>query len=173
MKMRFPTAAPAAALALALAAPLAAQEMAGTAAEGDQAAVLTPIERWQADPATVFDAAEIDPADFRWIARPVIVFADAAVDPAYRRQLEELTLRPAALAERDVVIILDTDPDMRSPARLAHRPRDFEVVLIDKDGVVKLARPSPLTVREITRAIDASPIRQQELRDRRGTTSEG
>ena len=172
MKRRPFLAAPLALLGLA-ALPAAAQELAGTAAEGEQAAALAPVDRWLADPATVFDAAEVDPEDFRWIARPVIVFADAPVDPAFRRQLEELTLRPAALAEREVVVIVDSDPDGRSAARRAHRPRAFEVVLIDKDGVVKLARPSPLTVREITRAIDASPIRQQELRDRRGTTSEG
>ena len=41
------------------------------------------------------------------------------------------------------------------------------LALIDKDGGVKLRKPFPWDVREITRSIDKMPLRQQELRDRR------
>ena len=40
-------------------------------------------------------------------------------------------------------------------------------VLIDKDGGIKLRKPLPRTVREITRIIDKTPLRRQEVEDRR------
>jgi len=40
-------------------------------------------------------------------------------------------------------------------------------VLIGKDGGVKLRKPFPWSVRELSRSIDKMPMRQQELRDRR------
>jgi hypothetical protein len=45
------------------------------------------------------------------------------------------------------------------------RPRGFMVVLIGKDGGVKLRKPFPWDVREFSRSIDKMPMRQQELRD--------
>lgn len=47
------------------------------------------------------------------------------------------------------------------------RPRGFMLVLIGKDGGVKLRKPVPWDVREISRSIDKFPLRQQEIRDRR------
>jgi len=38
---------------------------------------------------------------------------------------------------------------------------------MDKDGGVKLRKPSPRTVREISRTIDQTPMRLQEVEDRR------
>ena len=40
------------------------------------------------------------------------------------------------------------------------------MVLLDKDGAVKLRKPLPWQVREIVRAIDKFPLRQQEIRDK-------
>jgi hypothetical protein len=41
-------------------------------------------------------------------------------------------------------------------------------VLIGKDGRVAQRKPSPWDVREIERAIDKMPLRQQEIRDANG-----
>ena len=49
------------------------------------------------------------------------------------------------------------------------RPRGFMLVLVGKDGGVKLRKPSPWTVREITRSIDKFPDRQREVEERRGS----
>ncbi|MGB0659705.1 MAG: DUF4174 domain-containing protein [Mangrovicoccus sp.] len=105
-------------------------------------------------------------AELQWIARPVIVFADTPNDPRFIQQMQRLTARPAPLIERDVVVITDTDPAARSPLRQELRPRGFSMVLIGKDGQVKLRKPAPWDVRELTRVIDKSPIRQQEVKDR-------
>lgn len=104
---------------------------------------------------------------FMWINRPIVVFADSPADPRYVQQIQFLTDRLGDLDERDVIVLTDTDPAAMSPLREKLRPRGFMMVLIGKDGGIKLRKPLPWSVREITRTIDKMPIRQQEVRDRR------
>ena len=103
--------------------------------------------------------------ELRWIKRVVAVFADSPNDPLYRRQIEALQRDPGPLAFRDVVVLTDTDPAADSMLRQTFRPRGFMMVLVGKDGQIKLRKPLPWDVREISRAIDKTPLRQQELRD--------
>ena len=112
-------------------------------------------------------AADVSLADFLWLKRPIVVFADSPNDPAFQTQLRYLAEDPGELIKRDVVILTDTDPTTLSEARKTLRPRGFSMVLLDKDGAVKLRKPLPWSVREIIHAIDKFPLRQQEIRDRR------
>ncbi|MBT8455970.1 MAG: DUF4174 domain-containing protein [Rhodobacteraceae bacterium] len=128
-------------------------------------APISAVEAWQLDPQRVFDASEVDLADFQWIARPIVVFADTSADPRFREQIELLAERPDELIGRDVVVIVDTDPGGRSDLRRKLRPRGFMLALLGKDGGVKLRKPFPWDVRELTRSIDKMPLRQQEIRD--------
>jgi len=147
------------AFATALILPLAAH------AEDDAAS------RWTEDPTVVFDAAEITLADFEWRARPLVVFAQSPNDLQYQRQLDLLLDRVEELAERDVIIITDTDPEAMTDLRRKLRPRGFMLALIGKDGQIKLRKPAPWDVRELSRSIDKMPMRQQEIRDRRAETA--
>ena len=54
-------------------------------------------------------------------------------------------------------------PAASSPWRRQLNPRGFSLVMLDKDGQVKQRKPSPWSVREITRAIDKFPLRLQEI----------
>lgn len=108
---------------------------------------------------------DVDLADLKWIKRPVIVFADSPNDPAFIEQMDLLRAGRADLSERDVIIITDTAPDPLSDLRRKLRPRGFMLVLIGKDGGVKLRKPFPWDVREISRSIDKMPIRQREIRE--------
>ncbi len=112
----------------------------------------------------VLNAADVSLTDFLWLKRPVVVFADTPADPRFTEQLELLLARPEELIARDVVVLTDTDPDARSEVRLKLRPRGFQLTLIAKDGTVNLRKPAPWDVREITRAIDKWPLRQDEIR---------
>lgn len=123
--------------------------------------------QWEADKTIVFDATFLDLDDFIWLARPVVVFADSPNDPRFRQQMDLLLDRPAELAERDVVILTDTDPSAESALRMRLRPRGFMLVLIGKDGEIELRKPAPWDVRELSRSIDKMPLRQQEIDDRR------
>ncbi len=147
-------------LPLALAAALFATD--GVAA---QEAPETLIDRWVANPAAAYPVDGTDLEDLRFIARPVVVFADSPNDPQFLRQIELLGSRIDDLVVRDVIVLIDTDPAARSPIRQALRPRGFTLVLIGKDGRIAQRKPSPFTVRELTRAIDKLPLRQQEIRD--------
>ncbi len=130
--------------------------------------VMTVLERWAEDPDTVFDATEIVLDELQFIARPLVVFADSPADPLFSEQMDLLLDRIDGLVTRDVIVIVDTDPDARTDARQTLRPRGFALVLIGKDGRVALRKPSPWHVREIERAIDKMPLRQQEIRDANG-----
>ena len=113
----------------------------------------------------------VDLNEFVWEKRPIIVFADSPNDPNFGQQMDFLEARADELAERDVVVLTDTDPSVDSALRLKFRPRGFMLVLVGKDGGVKLRKPFPWDVREITRSIDKMPIRQREIRERRGQDS--
>lgn len=146
------------ALLTALAAPASAQD---TAAVVEETPTMT-----DASPAfAVQDAAMVDLDALLWTARPVIVFADTPDDPRFQEQIELLTARPEELIERDVVVIADTNRTEMSDIRRKLRPRGFMLVLIGKDGQVKLRKPAPWDVRELTRVIDKMPMRQQEIRE--------
>lgn len=110
----------------------------------------------------------IDLEDFIWSKRPLIVFADSADDPRFVQQMDFITDRLQDLHERDVIVLTDTDRQAETALREKLHPRGFALVLIGKDGTVYLRKPAPWDVREISRVIDKMPLRQQEIRDRRG-----
>lgn len=158
----------------ALALPVVAQEAVATDAAAAQVeTALDAVGAWRADPLVILDAAEVDLADFQWIARPVVVFANSPLDPAFAEQMEAIAVEGDRLAERDVVVIVDTDPAARSAIRTKLRPRGFMLALIAKDGQVNLRKPIPWTVRELSRSIDKMPIRQREIRDRPRVAADG
>ncbi|PIE13898.1 MAG: hypothetical protein CSA70_04095 [Rhodobacterales bacterium] len=121
-------------------------------------------------PEALLPSSEVtDPTDlsqFFWKNRVLVVFADSPNDPRYMEQLKRLSMRPQDLVDRDVVILLDSDPAAKSALREKLRPRGFMLMLLAKDGTVYLRKPLPWTTREISRSIDKLPLRQQELRDR-------
>ncbi len=112
-----------------------------------------------------FLSEQVPLADLQWAYRPIVVFADTPNDPRFIQQMELLNRRPEALIERDVVVMTDSDRDSGSALREKLRPRGFMLAIIGKDGRVELRKPAPWDVREITRAIDKMPLRQQEIRD--------
>ncbi len=116
-------------------------------------------------PLVILNAADTDLNEFVWKQRPVIVFADSENDPAFIEQMEFLIARPEALTERDVVIIVDLDAETLSPIRRKMRPRGFMLALVGKDGELKMRKPFPQDVREITASIDKMTIRKREIRE--------
>jgi hypothetical protein len=111
------------------------------------------------------EAAEISLSDFLWTHRPIIVLADSPDDPRFIKQMSLLRADSSELAEQDVIILTDTNPSLKSALREQLRPRGFMLVLIGKDGGVKLRKPFPWNVREISRVIDKMPMRRQEIND--------
>jgi Domain of unknown function (DUF4174) len=92
--------------------------------------------------------------DYAWEFRPLVVFADTPDDPNYAAQINLLLQQLPDLERRKVVVLTDTDPTAQSEIRKSLRPHGFALVLVGLDGRVVFRKPSPWSVREITRAID-------------------
>ena len=109
------------------------------------------------------DYQALDLDGYRWLSRLIVVFSDSPNDPRFAEQTELLLSLPSELLDRDVIVLTDTDPSAQSFLRQKLRPRGFVVLIIGKDGGVKLRKPIPWSVREISRAIDKMPLRQREI----------
>ena len=127
----------------------------------------TVLERWTEDRTQVFDGAEINLDELTWEVRPLVIFADTPSDPRFQQQMDLILAEVDRLAERDVMIIVDTDDETMSDVRTTLRPRGYMMALVGKDGRVALRKPEPWSVRELSRSIDKMPLRQQEISDRR------
>ena len=97
--------------------------------------------------------------------RLVIVVAQPG-DPRADRQHAALAQDAAALRARDVVV-----QDLTPQAARRLRPElgvgarvMFEILLVGKDGSVKLRRDEPVAAADITALIDTMPMRRQEMR---------
>ena len=98
-------------------------------------------------------------------SRQVVIVA-LPNDPRAEQQHAALANSAAALRERDVVV-----QDFTPEAARRERPElgvgsqaTFEVLLVGKDGGVKLRRQQPVAAAELTALIDTMPMRQDEMR---------
>jgi len=123
-------------------------------------------------PAHATDLVQPALSELMWVARPIIVFADNPNDPRFLQQLEEFEEQTEELEERDVVILVDTDPSATSELRKKFRPRDFRLLVIGKDGKVAYRKSNPVTVREVIRLIDRMPLRRDEIAAERHRVAE-
>ncbi len=131
-------------------------------------AAASAVDSWREDPRSVLEARDVDLEEFKWIARPIIVFAETSLDPAFEGQIRHFMDAMDEVVERDIAIIVDTDPQQKSELRRTMRPHGFMLVLVGKDGMVKLRKPFPWNMVEISGVIDKMPMRQREIRQRRG-----
>ncbi|MFW2545226.1 DUF4174 domain-containing protein [Primorskyibacter sp. 2E107] len=109
------------------------------------------------------DRANLD--DLRWQARPVLIFAPSGTDEDFRRQMRLFDAVRAGLAERDIVVFADTAPKAGGLLRQRFGIEGFQVLLVGKDGGVKLSQSSPLAPDTLFATIDAMPMRRQEMQE--------
>ncbi len=103
---------------------------------------------------------------YRDKARPVIVFG-AEGEGAFARQIAALNRASAGLRERDMVVIPVTG-EGRGDLRRAYRVsgREFQVLLVGKDGHVAFRSREPVTAQELFQLVDQMPMRREEMRRR-------
>ncbi len=109
-------------------------------------------------------AAADDPAAHAGRSRVLLVLA-APGDARMAEQARILAADRAGTAERDLVLL---EPAVADQERLRRRygvaPDAFAVLLIGKDGGVKLRSAAPLAAGTLFETIDAMPMRQAEMR---------
>jgi Domain of unknown function (DUF4174) len=123
---------------------------------------------------------EFSLSDYQWQHRVVLIFAPSERSPDYQHQMEQWN-RSDGIQERELklVEVLGTDEGSQvdgqriSPASAKHLRQqfgitegDFAVILVGKDGTEKQRSLTPVEPSVVFRAIDAMPMRQQEMRDR-------
>lgn len=122
---------------------------------------------------------QMNPVDkHKWKERVLIVTASSPSNVGYKRQDQLLTKGKKGMKDRDLVIYrlyvdhwLDPKNEIISEqeARAIYEnynidPDTFSVVLIGKDGGVKMDKNDIVSTREIFQLIDSMPMRQQEVR---------
>lgn len=119
-----------------------------------------------AAPADIFRTLTPETRDlsaYRWNARPVVIFALSPEDPDYTQAMAGLQQAEAGLAERDVVVLTDTDPGAKGLYRARIAPEGFTMLLIGKDGRIKLQSRTVLSVDQLFASIDRMPMRLREM----------
>lgn len=102
---------------------------------------------------------------FRWKNRPVLLFAPSPDDPAYVEQSASFIAAAEGLLERDIVVLSDTEPREDGALRRRFDVQGFEVLLVGKDGGVKLRKQTPISAEELFAEIDSMPMRRREMSD--------
>ena len=130
---------------------------------------------------------------FQWNNRPLVIFAPSVENDDYVEQLRRLEDADRELADRDMVVIhalgatgsssavagrielFDTSPPRRetlSPADVEYLrdtygvgQQEYAVLLIGKDGGVKLRSDEPVTTVRLFSLIDSMPMRRREIRE--------
>ena len=121
---------------------------------------------------TSVDAQEL--GDYRWQYR-ILLLMDPYGSPKCTQQLRNMQQHTAAMQKRDVLLFIYNgkmlmDEHMnRTPLNVKSVPNPtYEgVILIGKDGGVKIRKPFPVPPEYIFDRIDAMPMRQSEIRDKK------
>jgi hypothetical protein len=118
----------------------------------------------------------IDLDAYRWQNRIILIFAPAAGDTIYAQQLAVFATQEAELADRDLLIGQFPADEQGSFAGqpvaqaggIALRARydvpegAFALILIGKDGGVKLTADEPVSTARLFDLIDSMPMRRRE-----------
>lgn len=110
-------------------------------------------------------AAETELDSLRWKRRVLVIASPSRNTQAYLSQRKELSVEGPDWRERDLVLLEVIGPEKNDLRGAFHlKAGDFTVLLIGKDGGVKLRSGTPVSSREIFELIDTMPMRRQEIR---------
>ena len=124
------------------------------------------------------DSEPFSLGDYQWENRLLVVSSPAPDDPKFTRQLQQVAATGSEFAERDLVLIsLATGGTSQAGERqlgpaqvdairsaLGIDAGVFAVLLVGKDGGVKLSEEAVVAMDDIYALIDTMPMRQQEMR---------
>jgi hypothetical protein len=107
----------------------------------------------------------------QWEKRILLLCTSAPRQAEYLRQKEILKKEEAGLKERDM-LVLEINYEQASQSdkdylekELKVKPAPFAVVLLGKDGGVKIRQNQPLSIEGLFSTIDAMPMRKREMKD--------
>ena len=125
-------------------------------------------------------AQSLDLSVFKWKNRLLFLFAPNRNHPLFDALHKSLAARQSEAAERDLVVFeifesaassmndeaIDSETARLLREKFGIRRAEFAVILIGKDGGIKLDRKEHTKLDDIFSLIDAMPMRQEEMRQR-------
>jgi hypothetical protein len=116
---------------------------------------------------------------YQWKKRALVVFAPSASDARLVRMKSVIGGSRTSLLDRDLTVVyvvggelshdLGPPPGISAGAvRTLYRASEgtFRVLLIGKDGGIKMDSPQPISASDLTAEIDRMPMRRDEMRKR-------
>jgi hypothetical protein len=129
---------------------------------------------------------KIDFEEYRWNNRPLFVFSSTPDREDYQKQLRDLSSKEGGIEDRDMIVHLvleegnsfvgDLPLENEAVRQLQEKfeidPAGFVVILVGKDGGVKLRKEEYTPMSDIFDLIDSMPMRRQEMKEK-GEEKEG
>ncbi len=126
-------------------------------------------------------AQSLDLSVFQWKNRLLFLFAPNRNHPMFDALHKSLAARQSEAADRDLVILeilesasstmnneaIDSETACLLREKFDVLRDEFTVILIGKDGRIKLDRKEQTQLDDIFALIDSMPMRQQEMRQRK------
>lgn len=119
-----------------------------------------------------------DLASYHWKNRVIIISAPSTENEKYRIQRGELDNRTEGVLDRDLLVLdlFDNEQSRMGDLFLTYddvsklkklfglKPDQFQIILIGKDGTIKLRSDKPVPASKLFRLIDTMPMRKEEMR---------
>jgi hypothetical protein len=126
------------------------------------------------------EALSMDLTKFQWKNRLLFLFAGDASDPFFKNLQNQIMAQKAEVDDRDLIVF---ELPLQGPARMGTEPLDrkeadsirnhfaipgntFSLILVGKDGGIKLKREDRVDLSDVFGLIDSMPMRQREMRQK-------
>ena len=127
------------------------------------------------------EALSMDLTQFQWKNRLLFIFAEDASHPLFKDLQSQIVTQKAEVDDRDLIVF---EVPAKGPARMNTKPLDrkdadsirnhfaissdtFSLILVGKDGGIKLKRSDQVDLTEVFELIDSMPMRQREMRQKK------
>jgi len=125
--------------------------------------------------------ADLDLDSLRWKNRVLVLFSPSESDVSFQMQKRDLASSAQGVLDRDLMVLemmeqgqsragnqlLSEKSVQAVRKRLGVQAGTFQVLLIGKDGGVKLRSSEPVSMKDLFGLIDSMPMRQQEMERRK------
>ena len=126
------------------------------------------------------ETLSMDLTQFQWKNRLLFIFAEDASHPLFKDLQSQIEAEKAEVDDRDLIVF---EVPANGPARMGTTNLDrqqadslrnhfdlpsdtFSLILVGKDGGIKLKRSDQVDLTEIFGLIDSMPMRQREMRQK-------
>ena len=129
---------------------------------------------------TPWETLSMDLTQFQWKNRLLFIFAEDGSHPLFKDLQSQIVSQKAEIDDRDLIVF---EVPAHGPARMNNSPLDrkeadsirthfdipsntFSLVLVGKDGGIKLKREDRVDLSDVFGLIDSMPMRQNEMRQK-------